>query len=95
MEPIVPFTQNALGDEADAMRLLLFAQALFKRPLTFDSVENYNAFMDANMKMMDAIDSPDDAVQVEVEGERVVFSLSDEFHNALQEYKDEFGPVET
>jgi len=77
------------------MRVLLFAQALFERPLTFDSVENYNAFMDANIKMMEAIESPDDAVQVEVKGDKVVFSLSDNFHNALQEYKDEFGPVET
>jgi len=95
MEPIVPFTENAVGDEADAMRLLIFAQALFNRPLTFDSVENYNAFMDANIKMMNALDSPAEAVQVEVTGDEVTFSLSDEFHDALQEYKDEFGPVET
>lgn len=77
------------------MRLLLFAQALFQRPLTFDSVENYNAFMDANMKMMNDLDSPDEAVQVEVKDGKVTFSLSDNFHGALQEYKDEFGPVET
>jgi len=94
MESIVPFTHNAVGDEPEAMYLLMFAQALYERPLTFDSVENYNAFMDANMKMLETLDSPDEAVQVEVKGDSVTFSLSDAFHRALEQYKDEHGPVD-
>lgn len=95
MERIVPFTESATEHEAEAMYLLMFAQALYKQPLSFNSIENYNEFMDANMTMLDeTLDSPEDAVQVDVMDDEVTFSLSDEFHRALEQYKDEHGPVD-
>lgn len=86
MQTIVPFTENALEEEAEALYFLLFAVALYQDPLEFPSIEEYNKSVELHMNMSEKLDNVDDAVELEVDEGGVTLSLSDEFSRVFGEH---------
>jgi hypothetical protein len=94
MTSIVPFTESATEEESQALMMLLFVEALGTGRMEFASVEEYNRFMVANMKILSNMESADDLVELSIGEDSVRLSLSERYQEEVQKYLDEHGPVE-
>ena len=94
MERVVPFTESATAEETEALRMILFLEALLRLDIEFASIEKHNRFMEASLKILEDFESADEMVELTVGEEGVTLSLSEEAHQAQQDYLDEHGPVE-
>jgi len=86
MKRIVPFTENATEQEAQALYSLLLTVALFQNPVTFDSIEEYNRYVEAHMNFVENVDEVGDLVELIVGDDGVTLRLSDRFYTAAEKY---------
>jgi len=63
---IRPFTDNAVGSERSVLLLLLILEGLYRNPIQFDSVDEYNLFFKIVEDHLEDVGSIDNAVVMEV-----------------------------
>ena len=72
---------------------ILYIEALAPSSIEFASVEEYNRFMEANLKILENFDSVDEAVKLEVGEDSVRLSLSEKYQEEVEKYHEEHGYV--
>jgi len=84
---IRPFTENASESEREVLLLMLVVEALYREPLRFDSVDEYNLIFKVISDLRDDFGSLDNAIEMEIndEDDTVEIRLTED---ALPENRD-------